>query len=68
MTTLTDISIQTITDKYSAEELARALLGAMELIMAMRCPHCGYIMEATVESTTETSGEQSSRGTDEVER
>ena len=71
MTTLTDTSTLTatdLTDKYSADELAKALVGALILIMTMRCPDCGYIMEATVESKTETCGEQSSRGTNKVER
>jgi hypothetical protein len=68
MTTLTDTSTQTLINKYSAEELARALLGALTILQAMRCPHCGYTMEATVESTTEASREQGSGGVDEVER
>jgi len=68
MTTSTDTSIQTLTEKYSAEELARALLGALTILQAMRCPDCGYTMEATVESTTEASREQGSGGTNQVER
>ena len=71
MTTLRGISTLTatdLTDKYSADELAKALVGALTLILAMRCPDCGYTMEATVESTTKASREQGSGGTNQVER
>ena len=60
MTTSRDTSTQIITKlvaTYSAEELAVALAGAFALLYALRCPDCDKPLEATVESTTEASGE-----------
>ena len=67
MTTSKDTSTQITTrliDAYSVEELARALVGAFTLLSALRCPNCESTLEATVESTTETSRKQSGGGGD----
>lgn len=60
MDTSTQITTKTLLDKYTDEELAKALSGALVLLARLECPSCGTTLEATVESTTETSGEQSS--------
>lgn len=72
MTTSKDISTPTTTEdllkNHTAMDIAKALSGALALIARLECPDCGTTLEATVESTTKASGEQSSRRTDEVER
>lgn len=63
MTTSKDISIPTRTElevKYTARELAKALAGALAILSQLECPYCGATLEATVESTTKASREQSS--------
>ena len=62
------ITTEDLLEKHTAMEIAKALAGALVLLAKLECPDCGTTLEATVESTTKASREQSGRGIDQMER